>query len=278
MKIKYSVIASTVLLICFVCTQFTRHTRTNAVPQAELTVIMYHSFLKDTSKSGKYVITPDEFENDIIYLKNNGCNFVSVTDIKNFKNDVKVLPSKSVLITIDDGNYNNYCYIFPILKKYQIPALISPIGYWVEHYSLTGEKNPSYSVLTSDCIYEMANSGLVEFGNHTYNLHSDKLRMGMQKLDGENSEKYKSMITEDLTKAHNIILNSSGKVPCALVFPYGIICDDALAVVEKMGYDILFSCTEGKNYISPTDKTYILKRFNRPSGINSHEFFSGIQR
>lgn len=250
--------------------------RTDSKPQSELTVIMYHGFLKDTSKSGTYIITPEQFENDILYLQNNGFNFVSVRDIKDYKASSKPLPKKAVLITIDDGNYNNYCYIYPILKSYRVPALISPIAYWAEKYTQSGEKNPIYSIVTADCIGEMAESGLVEFGNHTYNLHSLGERKGAQRLKSETAEEYRAMLTADLTKAHNIILSYSGEPPCALVFPYGIISSEAYEVARSLGYDIIFSCTEGVNSISPSDGMYILKRYNRYSGPDSAEFFSKL--
>ena len=31
---------------------------------------------------------------------------------------------KPILITLDDGYYSNYKYVFPILKKYQVKASI----------------------------------------------------------------------------------------------------------------------------------------------------------
>ena len=244
--------------------------------KAELTVIMYHSFLKDTSHSGKYVITPSQFENDIIYLKNAGYSFVSVKDIENFRNAHGSLPQNSILITFDDGNYNNYLYIFPILKKYNIPALISPICYWVEKYSENGDKNPVYSILSKDDIKEMYDSGLVEFGNHTYNLHTTSGRFGTLKMSGETNENYQKMLYEDLKKADDIITEATGEKPAALVYPYGMISPESYDVAQALGYNILFSCTEGINRIYPNDNRYLLKRYNRPSGITSEVFFSRI--
>ena len=37
--------------------------------EQSLPVIMYHSVLSDPSRTGDYVITPDEFEKDLIYIK-----------------------------------------------------------------------------------------------------------------------------------------------------------------------------------------------------------------
>lgn len=275
MKHRYALLIITVIFI-FSVIKSNSDIRTDSKPHSELTVIMYHGFLNDTSKSGTYVITPEQFENDIIYLQNSGFNFVSVKDIKDYKASVKSLPEKAVLITIDDGNYNNYCYVYPILKKHRVPALISPIAYWVEKYTQTNEKNPIYSIVTADCIKEMADSGLVELGNHTYNLHSLGERKGAERLKSESAEDYRAMLADDLTKAHNIILAAAGKPPCAMVFPYGIISSEAYEVTRNMGYDIIFSCTEGVNSLSPSDNMYVLKRYNRYAGPGSEDFFSKI--
>ena len=48
--------------------------------------------------------------------------------------------------------------------------------------------------------------------------------------------------------------------------------------LTKLGYKILFSCTEGINYIYPGDDRYLLKRYNRPDNISSEAFFSAIYK
>lgn len=47
----------------------------------DMPIIMYHSVLKDTNLSGKYIVTPDTLKNDINFLKNKGYTFVSRTRI-----------------------------------------------------------------------------------------------------------------------------------------------------------------------------------------------------
>lgn len=63
-------------------------------------------------------VTPDNFERHIRILKNH-YNVITFNDLK--RNDIK---KPSVIITFDDGYYDNYKYAFPILKKYQVPATI----------------------------------------------------------------------------------------------------------------------------------------------------------
>jgi len=262
------------IIISFLFLSGCKSINVNTEPQKrELTVIMYHSFLKDTEKSGKYIITPTQFENDIIHLKNLGCNFVSINDIENFRNAKGTLPEKPVLITFDDGNYNNYLYIFPLIKKYKIPVLISPICYWVEKYTENSDKNPIYAIIDKQAMREMYDSGLVEFGNHTYNLHTTSERFGTCKLNGESTQSYQDFLYDDLKKADDIIFEVTGKKASALVYPYGMISPESYDVAQKLGYNILFSCTEGINHIHPGDDRYLLKRYNRPAGISSEVFF-----
>lgn len=44
-------------------------------------IIMYHSILKDPSRTGKYVVTPDSLKSDILYLKENGYTTVFVSEL-----------------------------------------------------------------------------------------------------------------------------------------------------------------------------------------------------
>ena len=44
----------------------------NTEDYVEVPIIMYHSILKDASRSNKYTITPTVLEEDLKYLKDNG--------------------------------------------------------------------------------------------------------------------------------------------------------------------------------------------------------------
>ena len=83
--------------------------------QATVVILMYHSLLKDPARQGKYVVSPDLFENDLRWLKENGYSFVEMQDLINFVYSGSSLPEKSVVITFDDGYYNNYLYAYPLL-------------------------------------------------------------------------------------------------------------------------------------------------------------------
>jgi len=76
-----------------------------------------------------------DFEQQIIFFKKN-FNILNQEDfIQNSKE--KYLKKKSILITFDDGYFNNYSVAFPILKKHNIPATIFPVTGLIDSAEMT---------------------------------------------------------------------------------------------------------------------------------------------
>lgn len=249
----------------------------NLCNDVKLPIIMYHALLKDKNAHGEFVISPEQFEEDIKYIIDNGYEPIHVKQLIEYADGVASLPDKPIMITIDDGYYNNYLYAFPILKKYNVKAVISPIMKYSELYSQHSEDNAYYSHITWQQGKEMVDSGLVEFQNHTYDLHSNtSQRKGIRKNVGENTASYQKMLYADLYKAHHLIKENFGIAPQALTFPFGFYSNEAETVLNELGYKVSFSSEEGINVISPTSSLLSLKRFNRPYGIITKEYFKNI--
>ena len=79
----------------------------------EVPIVMYHSVLKDESRHGQYVISPAELESDLKYLRDHGYTTILIEDLIAYTQGGP-LPEKPVLLTFDDGYYNNYLYAFPL--------------------------------------------------------------------------------------------------------------------------------------------------------------------
>ena len=88
-------------------------------------IIMYHSVKEHTGYDGDYAVSPETVENDLKYLKDSGYTSVSVSDIADYVYYNKPLPEKPVVITADDGFYNNYSDLLPIIEKYDMKATVS---------------------------------------------------------------------------------------------------------------------------------------------------------
>lgn len=241
----------------------------------DLPIVMYHSVLKDTSSSGKYVITPAELENDIKYLKNHGYSFVSGSDVISYTYNNTPLPEKPVMLTFDDGFYNNYSYVLPLLKKYDAKAVISIVGQYTDEYSESNIQNVSYSYLRWSDIYDLFLSHRTDVGNHSYNFHSNTHgRNGAKRNKNEDLEQYKTLFYNDTAKTQKTCLSKTGFAPEIYTYPFGSYSAETTDILKEMGFKMSLICEEGINHIShDPNSLFLLKRYNRPSGIYSSDFF-----
>lgn len=240
-------------------------------------IIMYHSIMKSSPEIGKYVITPAEFENDLIYLKTHGYSTITMTNLINYVYDNAELPLKPVIITFDDGNLNNYIYGKPLLQKYNMKAVISVVGEYSEAFSKTSPptKDPDYSFVSWDQIKEINNSGYFEIQNHTYHLHSlTKGRYGIRRKSGEPLESYLSMLSADIGKLQDKLYEVTGTRPNTFAYPFGYFNKESVDVLKQLGFQATLSCSTGVNIINrnKNDVLFGLKRNNRPHGISSENF------
>ena len=99
-----------------------------------LTIIGYHEITarKDQAVIPDYAVTDKQFELHLDWLQKNGYHFVSVSQIIKAKEGKYKLPTKPVLLTVDDGYQSFYQYAYPIIKKRKIPVVMSVVGSWLE--------------------------------------------------------------------------------------------------------------------------------------------------
>lgn len=230
----------------------------------KLPIIMYHSFLKDTKLQNDYTISPSLFENDLKYLTENGYTTIVVKDLTDYVYGKKSLPEKCVMLTFDDGYYNNYYYAYPLLKKYKCKAVISPIASVSQKFSETKDISATYGHITFDDMKEMSDSGYVEIQNHSYNMHSLNSRKGVSQKSGESDETYKRILIEDVTEAQTLLENATGKKPSCFVYPFGAKSDSTEKYIKEMGFSCTLTCTEEPNIITKNpDSLFELGRYRR---------------
>ena len=241
---------------------------------ATVVILMYHSLLKDPARHGKYVVSPDLFESDLKYLKEHGYSFVGIQELIDFVYSGAPLPKKSVVITFDDGYYNNFLYAYTLLEKYDAKMVISVIGKYTDLYD--GEKpNAYYSHVTWDMINEMLASGRVEIGNHTYSMHTNGERRGSKKIKGETDEHYSKILTEDIGKLQAEMFEHTGTYPSVYTYPFGAISNASFGIIADMGFLASLSCAEKPSTVTrgKPESLRCLGRFLRPTKISSADFF-----
>ena len=270
------IVFSFYLLSASFCAVVNMSADTSNIPCADIPVLMYHSLADSYSRAGDYVFPPDEFRRDMEYLKKNGFETVSVSQVYDFAVNGTALPEKPIMITFDDGFLNVLTYALPIFRELDMCGVMNPVGYYSEKSEEYNEHEPLYSYLTFDEITELAVSGRFEIGSHTYNMHSLDGRKGCGRKFGESSEEYKNALIADSRKMNDILLEKCGITTSIFAYPYGFISDESEEILNSCGYNVFFTCFERHNRIYPksleSKDSLILDRYNRYFGSDAEEF------
>ncbi|MBQ2815357.1 MAG: polysaccharide deacetylase family protein [Clostridia bacterium] len=249
----------------------------NLSNKIELPIIMYHHISKKYSALGDYVITPEQFENDLKLIKDKGYETITSQNLIDYFDGKFDLPEKPIMITFDDGYLSFYEYAYPLLQKYNMKAVFSIIGKYTDLYSSCNDRNINYAHVTWDDIKEMIKSGIVEMANHTYDLHTLNDRKGSTIKSGESADCYKIMLASDLKTVQNKLKEVTKITPVAFIYPFGRVCKQSYSIIEEMGFKVSFGCEEKINFIDKENPNlYKLKRFNRAHGKSSELFFKNI--
>lgn len=168
----------------------------------------------------KLSVSPDVFSQQIEILGQKGYEFVSIRDITQSLEGKAQLSPKSIHLTFDDGYEDLYYYLFPIIKIKNIPVTI---------FLITGLMDvPGY--LSWEQAREMAQSGLVYFGNHTWS-HSYTNDPASYRKEIEVSERQ---------LWHNNF-NQEG----VLAYPYGSVSPIKQEILAESGIKLAFTTKRG---------------------------------
>lgn len=219
-----------------------------------VSVVMYHNFVSDEDiKNGvefeEYSISPDAFEEDLIWLKANGYITITSDDLLRHLEGKKTIPQKAVIISIDDGSWGVYKNAWPLLKKYNMKADFNIIGAqidatWDAVASGQTRNGESAPYCTWEELIEMSKSGEINLCSHTYGLHvynKDK-RVGMSMMDNETAEDFATVVKKDYNLAVKCIEGWTGKTPETVAYPYSKRSAEGDEIVlDNTGYKILMA-------------------------------------
>lgn len=157
---------------------------------------MLYSFLYHRVGNSKYSNSKEMLENHFSYLK------------KNYKivvpEDTLSPLETNICLTFDDGFFDFYHFIFPLLKKLNIKAVLAvPVKYILESTDIDPIKrlNVPLNIATNDEVYktlapfctwkeleEMSKSGLVHIASHSYshkNLLSEEINLELEIIESK---------------------------------------------------------------------------------------------
>lgn len=242
MKIKKLLIIFLIIIFILLCVFGYNKYKDKKRPDIKIPILLYHNFVTtvpDTDPDNfNYINTPASFEENIKTLLEYGYTIISMEDLENANTGKANLPNKPIIITLDDGYYSNYEYIYPILKKYNIKASIFIVT------NKIGREIDGIKYLSWDNCLEMQNSGLVEIFSHS-TKHVFYNKLSVRELRDDVKESYK-LIEEHLGKQDLKVF----------AYPYGAYTNETVRTLKNNGidyqvYDI------GMNNFKNLDKNYI---------------------
>lgn len=169
-------------------------------------MIYYHDVVEGNGNSFMQ-INKDLFFKQMLYIKEKGYQTLLFSDLQKDSSFRK----KSVIIAFDDGWKSNYTEIFDFMKN-------NGIKYNV--FLAAGKIGTDENFLTPQEVKEMASSGIVGFGAHTYNHVTLE---DISKIDPD----------EEFILTDKTIAEWTGEKPFDLCFPKGIYTNQSLSEMLK---------------------------------------------
>lgn len=189
-------------------------------------ILCYHNF--NPTMKNSMTITPERFESQLKWLKDNGFTVIPLKEaVAYLQGKRATVPAKSVVITVDDGWKSAYTYLYPIVKKYNIPVTLfifpEPIS--------KGKNNLTWKELK-----ELQQTGLFDIQGHTYwhpNFKQEKRK--------HSPAAYAKLVKSQLEESKKIIEDNLGTKVTLLAWPFGIYDKYLEEAAAKAGYEMAFS-------------------------------------
>jgi peptidoglycan/xylan/chitin deacetylase (PgdA/CDA1 family) len=196
---------------------------------AGIPILMYHAVGSGKEQAGPYVIPENRLAKQLDWIKRLGYQVISLDHFLTYLSEYRFPPTRSVIITFDDGYLDNFALAYPLFRRHGMAATIFLVTDYIGHTNQWDQASQLSGRLIMDWshIKEMAAQG-VQFGAHTC-THS-------------------SLITVSSTQASTEIIESRkrlehelGEPVNAFAYPYGEHNQSIQAMVKNAGFSA--SCT-----------------------------------
>ena len=197
-----------------------------------ITILNYH---KVYNMKIALSVSPEEFEQQMSYLKSEGYTTISPKDLMDFMELDKELPDKPLLITFDDGYVDNYLNAYPVMKKYGFTGTI---------FIVTDFISSDERFLTWDQVKELKENGFY-IGSHTMQ------HIPMTDVNDE-------ILRNELLGSAAALDYHLGKDDYFIAYPTGAYNSHVEKIVKECGYRAAFTIQYGN--VNKASNPYALER------------------
>lgn len=241
---------------------------TDRIPVCCFHRVVSDSLKKNKFKDNRWVAAVSDFEKQMKYLYDNHYNTLTVDEFYEWHQGKREMPRNTVVLTFDDGDYEFYHIVYPILKKYKLKATMFIIGSFVGKTTEEYKDTETIYYLGWDKINEMKKEyPNISFQSHTYNMHYAHKKLAVYELK-------LPQIYEDFET--NLSKGIENKNPYQyLAYPYGGFNDDVVYCAKKYKYKMAFDFGPGR-LATRDDSVYHIPRTKIDGQCTMKEFMERI--
>jgi peptidoglycan/xylan/chitin deacetylase (PgdA/CDA1 family) len=195
---------------------------------------MYHSISND--KESTLSVAPENFSRQMAFLKKNGYSVIALDELVDNISSGKTYLPKTIVITFDDGDEDNFTSAFPVLRKHDMSATI---------FLITGYMGREEGYLNWDQVRLMEKNG-IDLGGHTRN------NVYLPSVADEKT------LLDEIAGSKADIEAQTGKVVKYFCYPTGGFNERVKEAVKKAGYK--GACTTNRGYDRTNRDVYELNR------------------
>jgi peptidoglycan/xylan/chitin deacetylase (PgdA/CDA1 family) len=207
------------------------------LPQANslLTILCYHNIDLLSPKNSPYSVTTQAFVDQLKALKSAGFEFVSLRQIESFYLKGAPLPTRSALITFDDGHQNIFEHAYPVLKKMNIPWML-----FVFPTAIGGGHEKGYMDWTD--VRTLYKDG-VAIGSHSF----DHPYLTRPDKEINTPAAYGEWLKKELVHSKKLIEEKLSVKVTTFASPFGALNDVVQRYIGNSGYSLAFNVFGSNN-------------------------------
>lgn len=202
---------------------------------AKVPVMMYHDILPE--KKVFFDVTPEELERHLELIRQKGLTPISMDQLVSHLRTGLPLPEKPIMLSFDDGYAGHYRYAYPLLKKYNYPALFAI-------YTDKIDKQVGRPAMNWEQLRVMAADPLVTISSHSV-THRDlnKLTDAEIQMEAQQSKQ---------------ILESKLDIPMRyFTYPSGKYDQRALLAMQEAGYLAALTMNDADEQVAGQSKSLL---------------------
>jgi len=217
-----------------------------------INVLTYHDVVPNAKKS-IFSVSRSSLVAQLDYLESTGYVPISLSLLDNVRNGRAKLPKKAILLTFDDGLKSYYDFVWPLLKIYGYPSVVSVVSAWIDGKEIPPEYRGK--LMSWKQLQALKDDRNVELISHTHNMHRSIISNPQgnaapasytrQYFPVENTyeteKAFSDRIYNDLAFSVQRFNQMLGFSPRAIAWPYGYY--DSVMVEEASKLGMIYQLT-----------------------------------